>query len=63
MSNIEIGLAGFAALFVLLGLRMPVGTAMLAVGVAGIWAIHPRGGEAAVATWAARFSRSRPSTR
>ncbi len=50
MSNLEIGIVGFLALFVLLGLRMPVGTAMLAVGVAGTWIIHPRGGEAAVAT-------------
>ena len=50
MSNLEIGILGFLALFLLLAIRMPVGTAMLAVGVPGIWIIHPRGGDAAIAT-------------
>ena len=50
MSHLEIGLIGFAALFVLLAIRMPVGTAMLVVGVVGIWVIHPRGDEASIAT-------------
>ena len=50
MTNLEIGLVGFAVLFFLLAIRMPVGTAMLIVGTAGIWIIHPRGGEAAIAT-------------
>lgn len=36
------GLAGFIALFVLLFLRMPVGTAMMIVGAAGITLIRPQ---------------------
>jgi len=35
MSGLAIGLAGFAALLVLLALRIPIGVAMLAVGMAG----------------------------
>ena len=50
MGHLEIGLIGFAALFLLLAIRMPVGTAMLVVGVVGIWVIHPRGDEASIAT-------------
>lgn len=50
MGNLEIGILGFLALFVLLAIRMPVGTAMLVVGVGGIWIIHPRGEAAAIAT-------------
>ena len=50
MADLEIGILGFLALFVLLAIRMPVGTAMLVVGVAGIWVLHPRGDAAAVAT-------------
>ena len=50
MTNLEIGLVGFAVLFFLLAIRMPVGTAMLIVGTSGIWIIHPRGGDAAIAT-------------
>ena len=41
MTGLEIGIAGFAALFALLVIRVPVGTAMLVVGAAGIWAIRP----------------------
>ncbi len=41
MSNFDIGLLGFATLFILLLIRMPVGTAMLLVGGAGIWIIRP----------------------
>ena len=50
MSSLEIGILGFFVLFLLLAIRMPVGTAMLAVGVPGIWIIHPRGDDAAIAT-------------
>ena len=50
MSDLEIGIAGFVILFLLLGIRMPVGTAMLIVGTVGIWIIHPRGETAAIAT-------------
>ena len=41
MTGFEIGLLGFAVMFVLLALRVPVGTAMLAVGAAGIFLIRP----------------------
>ena len=41
MSPFETGLAGFALLFVLLLLRLPVGLAMLGVGGLGIWLIRP----------------------
>lgn len=50
MGDLEIGILGFLVLFVLLAIRMPVGTAMLVVGITGIWIIHPRGDEAAIAT-------------
>jgi len=50
MNDLDIGIAGFVVLFVLLAIRMPVGTAMLAVGIVGIWVLHPRGDEAAIAT-------------
>jgi len=38
-----IGLAGFGLLFVLLGMRMAVGPAMMLVGALGIYMINPRG--------------------
>ena len=41
MTGFEIGLVGFASLFALLLVRVPVGTAMLVVGAAGIYAIRP----------------------
>ena len=41
MGGTEIALSGFAALLVLLLIRVPVGLAMLMVGVAGIAAIRP----------------------
>ena len=50
MSDLEIGITGFLILFLLLAIRMPVGTAMLIVGAAGIWIIHPRGEAASIAT-------------
>jgi len=43
MSNMAIGLAGFGLLFVLLGMRMAVGPAMMLVGAVGIYMINPRG--------------------
>ena len=42
MEPATIGLMGFAALFVLLIIRMPVGTAMMVVGAAGIYMIRPQ---------------------
>lgn len=50
LSDLQTGLAGFATLLILLGLRIPVGTAMLLVGTLGIWLIHPRGDRAVIAT-------------
>ena len=41
MTGLETGLLGFGALFVLLAIRVPVGTAMLTVGAAGIYLIRP----------------------
>jgi tripartite ATP-independent transporter DctM subunit len=35
MSDLTIGIIGFAALFVLIALRVPIGVAMIAVGIAG----------------------------
>jgi C4-dicarboxylate transporter DctM subunit len=35
MTGLEIGISGFVALFVLLGLRIPIGVAMLGVGIVG----------------------------
>ena len=35
MSGLEIGLTGFAVLLVLLALRIPIGVAMLSVGIVG----------------------------
>lgn len=43
MSDLEIGLIGFAVLALLLVIRMPVATAMLLVGFAGIMILNPRG--------------------
>ena len=40
MAGMDIGLIGFGALFALLVLRMPIGVAMLAVGIAGYVAIR-----------------------
>ncbi|MCY4462699.1 MAG: TRAP transporter large permease [Albidovulum sp.] len=42
MGGTEIALAGFASLFVLLFIRVPVGTAMMIVGAAGIYYIRPQ---------------------
>jgi len=49
MSNTEIGLIGLVALFVLLGLRMPVAMAMMVVGVFGTAALN--GWPAALSTF------------
>ncbi len=43
MSDIEIGIIGFLVLFVLLGLRMPVATAMMIVGFVGHLVLNQRG--------------------
>ena len=43
MSNMAIGLGGFALLFLFLARRMAVGPAMLLVGTLGIYLINPRG--------------------
>ena len=40
MSNSSIGLFGVAALFVLLGLRVPIAVALCSVSIIGIWAIR-----------------------
>ncbi len=50
MAELWIGAGGVAALLGLLALRVPVGTAMLAVGIAGLWIVHPAGASAVVAT-------------
>jgi tripartite ATP-independent transporter DctM subunit len=42
MDGTTIALVGFAALFVLLIIRMPVGVAMMLVGTAGIYMIRPQ---------------------
>ncbi|MFN3147281.1 MAG: TRAP transporter large permease [Paracoccaceae bacterium] len=41
MDGTTLALLGFASLFLLLFMRMPVGTAMMLVGAAGIWMIRP----------------------
>ncbi len=41
MDGTTLAILGFAALFLLLFIRMPVGTAMMLVGAAGIWMIRP----------------------
>ena len=51
MSETEIGLWGIVALFVCLGLRIPVGMALLTVGFGGIWMLD--GFKPAVATMSA----------
>ena len=51
-SDITTGIMGFVLLLVLLAIRVPVGTAMLAVGAGGIWVLHPRGEVAVFATLA-----------
>ena len=43
MSDIEIGILGFVALFVLLALRMPVATTMMLVGFVGHLVLNERG--------------------
>ena len=43
MSDIEIGVIGFVALFVLLALRMPVATTMMLVGFVGHLVLNVRG--------------------
>jgi tripartite ATP-independent transporter DctM subunit len=40
MSGIEVGIIGFAALFILMLIRMPVGLTMILVGAAGIYMIR-----------------------
>ena len=50
MSELMIGAGGLLALLLLLGLRTPVGTAMLAVGIVGLWIIHPNGERAVAST-------------
>jgi tripartite ATP-independent transporter DctM subunit len=42
MDGATVAALGFAALFVLLFIRMPVGVALLLVGTAGIWLIRPQ---------------------
>jgi len=42
MDGTTIGIVGFASLFVLMFIRMPVGVAMMFVGTWGIWMIRPR---------------------
>lgn len=49
MDASTVGLVGFLALFVLLFIRMPVGTAMLLVGSVGIYAIRPQASLAVIA--------------
>lgn len=51
-SDITTGIIGFVILLLLLAIRVPVGTAMLAVGAGGIWFLHPRGEVAVFATLA-----------
>lgn len=59
MPELWVGIGGIAALLLLLGLRVPVGTAMLSVGLLGLWIIHPAGERAVMATVAgAAFSLS-----
>ena len=43
MSNMAIGVGGFALLFMLLAIRMSVGPAMMLVGTLGTYLINPRG--------------------
>jgi len=50
--DIAIGVSGFILLLVLMAIRVPVGTAMLAVGAGGIWLLHPRGEIAVFSTLA-----------
>ena len=42
MDGSTIALIGFAALFLMLFIRMPVGVAMMLVGTWGIWMIRPQ---------------------
>ena len=48
MSETLIGVLGIAALFLGLLIRLPVGMALLAIGMGGIWVID--GSRAAIAT-------------
>ncbi|NRB05851.1 MAG: TRAP transporter large permease subunit, partial [Rhodobacteraceae bacterium] len=50
MTGTALALAGFASLFVLLFVRVPVGVAMMAVGAGGIWMIRPPAAMPVVAT-------------
>lgn len=50
MSGTILALLGFASLFVLLFIRMPVGTSMLLVGAGGIWMIRPQASLPVMAT-------------
>jgi len=59
MTELFVGVGGLIALLIMLGLRTPVGTAMLAVGILGLWIIHPNAERAVMATVAgAAFSLS-----
>ena len=40
MSETWIGIIGLLALFVLLGMRMPVAIVMMLIGVVGIWVLN-----------------------
>jgi tripartite ATP-independent transporter DctM subunit len=40
LSNLEIGIASFPALLVLIFLRVPIGLAMFSVGFAGLWMVN-----------------------
>ena len=42
MSNLEIGIASFPALLILIFLRVPIGLAMFVVGFAGLWMVTGR---------------------
>lgn len=50
MTGTALALAGFAVLFVLLFIRVPVGLAMMAVGAGGIWMIRPPAAMPVIAT-------------
>ncbi|MEM5581938.1 TRAP transporter large permease [Roseibium sp. AS2] len=50
MTGTTLALAGFALLFILLFIRMPVGTSMMLVGAAGIWMIRPQASLPVMAT-------------
>jgi hypothetical protein len=53
MESETVAILGFAALFILLFIRMPVGLTMMLIGTVGIYLIRP---VAAMPRWPARFS-------